>query len=304
MSVVRTVVRGHKRYHYLVQTYRWAGEVRRKEMYLGTVRPGSLRAQQEALERDVWEDTWYLSLGEIQAAYQARQRNLPESIAEKEREEFIVEFTYDTNRIEGSTLTFQETSDLLTGGISPGSKPMRDIRETITHAALLRHLLNSPEPLDLIHLLSWHKIIFGETKPDIAGRIRDFEVRISGSQHIPPPAPEVRAKLIELLRWSQRHRSTLHPVERAASFHFRFEDIHPFGDGNGRIGRLAMNLMLFQDTYPMFNIRYGKRAGYYRSLERSSLSSSSRPFLLWLFRNYRAEQQWWFRLRKPQRPGR
>jgi len=243
----------------------------------------------------VWEATWFPAFREISSAYQERERTLPKSAAEKEQEDFIIEFTYHTNRIEGSTLTFQETSNLLTHGISPDSKPMRDIREALAHAALLRRLLKNPEPIDLPHLLGWHNAIFGETKPDISGRVRDFEVRIRGSQHVPPSALEVRPMLIKMLRWFPRHGKVLNPVERAASFHFQFENIHPFGDGNGRIGRLAMNLMLYRDKYPMINIRYGKRTGYYRALERSSISSTPRPFLLWFFRRYRAEQQWWFR---------
>ncbi len=106
------------------------------------------------MEREVWEATWFRSFSEISTAYQERQRTLPKTIADREREDLIVEFTYDTNRIEGSTLTFQETSDLLTNGISPDSKPMRDIRETVAHATLLRRLLRNPEPIDLPHLLS------------------------------------------------------------------------------------------------------------------------------------------------------
>jgi len=295
VSAVRTVTRGDKQYYYLVQTYRWAGGVGRKEKYLGTSRPKNLQAQRTALDREVWEATWFPTFREISAAYQGRQRTLPKSLSEKEQEDFVVEFTYDTNRIEGSTLTFQETSDLLTHGISPDSKPMRDVRESLAHAALLRRLLSKPEPVDLAHLLSWHKQIFDETKPDLAGQVRDFEVRIRGSQHVPPSAVEVRPMLIEALRWFQRHGETLNPVERAGLFHFQFENIHPFGDGNGRIGRLAMNLMLHRDTYPMINIRYGRRAGYYRALEKSSITSSPRPFLLWFFRRYGGEQQWWFR---------
>jgi Fic family protein len=295
MSVLRTVVRGDKRYYYLVQTYRWEGKVGRKERYLGTSPPANLPSQRDALEREVWADTWFPLFSEISTAHQERQRTLPVSQLNKEREDFIVEFTYDTNRIEGSTLTFQETSDLLIRGISPNSRPMRDVRETLAHAALLSRLLLSPEPIDLPHLLRWHKAVFGETKPDIAGKVRDSEVRIRGSQHVPPTSLEVRPKLIECLRWFKRHGATLNPVECAASFHFQFEHIHPFADGNGRIGRLAMNVLLHRAQYPMFNIPFSKRAGYYRALERSSLGLSPRPFQLWFFRTYAADQRWWFR---------
>lgn len=297
MTAIRTVLRGDKRYYYLVQTYRWEGEVVRKEKYLGTELPTDLGVQRATLERVVWDSTWFRSFKQTAQAYEARRLKLPHSQDEKEQDDFVIEFTYDTNRIEGSTLTFRETADLLTHGISPPSKPIRDIRETLAHAALLKRLLLKPEPLDLQHLLSWHKQIFGETKPEVSGRVRDFEVRISGSRHVPPSALEVRPSLVELLRWFQRHGATLNPVERAGSFHFQFENIHPFGDGNGRIGRLAMNVLLFRAKYPMINVRYSRRGGYYRALERSSVASSPRPFLLWFFRRYLAEQQWWYRPR-------
>jgi len=296
MALLRTVVRGQNRYYYLVHTYRWGGAMHRKERYLGAERPRDLDRQRELLEREVWKETWFRTFQRIHEAYRSRQRSLPRSVVEKEREEFLMEFTYDTNRIEGSTLTRDETVDLLSRGISPSSRPMRDIRETQLHAGLLRQLLERPEPVDLPHLLSWHKAIFGETKADIAGRVREFEVRIRGSKHLPPSVLEVRPMLVELLRWVRRSAGTIDPVERAATFHFRFENIHPFGDGNGRIGRLAMNLLLFQDEYPMLNIRYGKRRGYYGALERASLVGTPRPFLLWFFLRYLRDQQIWLRL--------
>jgi Fic family protein len=293
MAVLRTVIRGEKRYFYLVQTFRRSGDVHRKERYLGTMPPKGLKSQLETLERDVWRDTWFAAFQSIREGYQAHLRSLPEEAQEKEREQFIVEFTHDTNRIEGSSLTLLETADLITRGISPSSKPMRDIRETQLHAGLLSRLLIHPEPVDFPHLLAWHKEMFGETKPDLAGRIRDFEVRIQGSKHIPPPPLEARPMLIELVRRIQRRAGELDAVERAALFHVQFENIHPFGDGNGRLGRLAMNLLLLQADYPMLNIPYVRRKGYYHALERASVLSSPQPFLLWLFRRYLREGKRW-----------
>jgi Fic family protein len=296
VATLRTVTRGKNRYYYLVQTYRWEGGVHRKEKYLGTRPPDRLEQQRISLEREVWQATWFRAFQSIHDGYQAHLRILPASATDKERDQFIVEFTYDTNRIEGSTLTFQETADLLEHGISPRSKPMRDIREAELHAALLRKLLARPEPVDLPHLLAWHKAVFGETKPQFAGRIRDFEVRIQRSKHVPPPPLEVRPMLIELLRWVRRQATETHPVERAAAFHFRFENIHPFGDGNGRIGRLAMNVLLQERGYPMLNIRFGKRAGYYHALERASVASNPLPFVLWFFRRYQRDGTRWIRV--------
>ena len=104
---------------------------------LGLALPADLNRQREALEREVWSETWFRNFQEIHEAYQARQRTLPRTVLLKEQSEFVIEFTYDTNRIEGSTLTFDETSELLSRGVSPGSKPMADIRETQLHGALV-----------------------------------------------------------------------------------------------------------------------------------------------------------------------
>lgn len=120
------------------------------------------------------------------------------------------------------------------------------------------------------------------------GKIRDHEVRIRGSKHQPPGALEVRPMLREILRWARRSSKTVHPVELASTFHFRFEFIHPFGDGNGRIGRLAVNVILTEAGYPPLNIQSTKRRGYYHALERASSIASPGPFTIWFFRRYLA----------------
>lgn len=286
MATVKSVRRGRGVYHYLVQTFRWEGKIRKKQKYLGTTVPSNLNRARDTLEKDIWRETWFKLFDRIRDGYQKRVHTVPRSVQEQERDEFIIEFTYSTNRIEGSTLTLGETRQLLTRGISPPSKPYHDVVESQKHANLLRRLMTDPEPVDLAHILNWHRELFAETKPDIAGRIRDYEVRIGNSRHVPPPAVEVRPMLIELLRRTGRNQDALHPVQLVGEFHFWFEDIHPFGDGNGRVGRLAMNVLLTSIGFPMLNIEYGRRAGYYNALEQSSVQESSRPFLHWFFLRY------------------
>ncbi|HTT44556.1 MAG TPA: Fic family protein [Thermoplasmata archaeon] len=295
MGTVRTVRRGSRTYRYLVQSYRWNGVVRKKQLYLGTSLPTDLTSSQLALERAIWKETWFAQFDAIQMAFQKRLARLPPSVHEKESEDFALEFTYDTNRIEGSTLSLEDTRRLLERGITPAARPLNDILETQKHATIVRRLIHNPEPITLSRLLGWHKELFSETKPDIAGRLRDFEVRIRGSQHVPPSALEVRPMLLELIRWSTRASTKIHPVELSAEFHFRFEHIHPFGDGNGRIGRLAMNSLLAQRDFPMLNILYARRRGYYRALELSSLRGDARPFLRWFFLRYSRDMQFYLR---------
>ena len=295
MSSVKGVHRGRREYFYLVQTYRWEGRVRKKQVYLGTSVPEDLRALRSRLEREVWNETWFRQFDVIRERYLRRQQSIPSSVETKEREDFVVEFTYDTNRIEGSTLSMEDTRRLLSRAIAPAGKPLSDILETQKHAALLRRLIASPEPVDLPHILRWHKELFSETKPDIAGRLRDYEVSIRGSRHVPPPPLEVRPMLIELLRSINRAKEATHPVQSSGEFHFRFEHIHPFGDGNGRIGRLAMNLLLAGSGFPMLNISYNRRRGYYRALEAASVVGESRPFLHWFFLRFSKENRFYLR---------
>lgn len=286
MATVRTVARGSRRYRYLVQSYRWEGRVRKKQKYLGTSIPANLDCTKELLERSIWDETWFPLFDGIKAAYQRYRRQLPDSVRREEARDFVLAFTYDSNRIEGTTLSLADTRRLLERGLTPPGKPLADVQEAASHAKLVHLLLERPEPLDLGHLLRWHRELFGATKSDIAGRLRDHEVRIQGSRHAPPISVEVRPMLLELLRWASRSVGRAHPVEIAAAFHWRFEHIHPFGDGNGRIGRLAMNVLLEKHGYPLFNIRYTRRRGYFDALESASLKDDPKPFLGWFYLRY------------------
>lgn len=291
MTAVRTVIRGRRKYYYLVHSYRWGGALRKKQSYLGSRVPRDISEKNRNLEHQVWEETWFRLFDQIRDGYRRYRSQLPRSIREEELRAFVLEFTYDTNRIEGSTLTLDDTRKVLELGLAPASKPLRDVEETRRHAAVAGRLLEKPEPLDLHHMLGWHREIFGATKSQIAGRLRDFEVRIRGSSHLPPSRLEVRPMMLELLRWAARSAKALHPVELAGAFHFRFEHIHPFGDGNGRIGRLALNLILARSGYPPLNIRYGRRMGYYAALEAASRAIDARPFLHWFFLRYSRENR-------------
>ncbi len=291
MAALRTVRRSGRKYYYLVHSYRWDGSLRKRQLYLGTEVPDEIGGRSRELEHQVWEETWFQRFDRIRDGYRQYQNQLPTSVREGELRAFVLEFTYDTNRIEGSTLTLDDTRKVLELGLTPASRPIRDIEETRSHAAVAGRILKDPEPLDLAHLLHWHSEIFGGTKPQIAGRLRDFEVRIGGSRHLPPSPLEVRPMMLELLRWTARSRKTLNPAELAGTFHFRFEHIHPFGDGNGRIGRLAMNILLAQSRYPLLNIRYGRRRAYYSALEAASIARDARPFLHWFFLRYSRENR-------------
>jgi Fic family protein len=211
---------------------------------------------------------------------------MPKSMKEKSIELFATRFTYDTQRIEGSTLSLRDTSNLLERGITPKNKPIEDIKEAEAHKKLFYEILKHHKDLSYNTILEWHEFLFRETKPEIAGRIRKHRIGISGSKFVPPLAVEVYPLLMDFFRWYTKNEERLHPVELAALVHLKFVTIHPFGDGNGRISRLMMNFVLNKKEYPMFSISYEGRTSYYNALERSQIKKESNHFLLWFIKKY------------------
>ena len=132
------------------------------------------------------------------------------------------------------------------------------------HNKVFLEMLKKKEKISNKLLLSWHKEIFGETKPDIAGKYRDYLVRIG--VYIAPDWQEVQTLMNQLIGFINKEK--MNPVELAARAHYRFESIHPFGDGNGRIGRLLMNHILWHFGYPMLTIEYKKRSSYYKAFQK------------------------------------
>ncbi len=135
----------------------------------------------------------------------------------------------------------------------------------------------------------FHKKLFENTKKDIAGKIRQHQVTIAGSKFIPPFPAEIYALLMDFFRWYRKNKDRMHPVALAAHVHLKLVTIHPFADGNGRISRLMMNFVLNKHGFPMLNIPYEKRAGYYGSLERSQIKKDEFIFLQWFFKRYLKE---------------
>jgi Fic family protein len=211
---------------------------------------------------------------------------MPKSIRDKEIETFAINFTYDTQRIEGSTLTRKETVDLLERGIAPNNKPMIDVQEAEAHKELFFEIIKSKKDLSLHEILEWHWKLFNRTKGEMAGKIRKYQVAIRGSKFMPPLPVEIHPMLTEFFQWYNRNKNKTHPVELAAIAHLKFVTIHPFGDGNGRISRLIMNFILSKKKYPMLDISYEGRNSYYNALERSNTKDNQRIFLQWFVKRY------------------
>lgn len=190
------------------------------------------------------------------------------------REIFDTEYTYESNAIEGNSLTLSETQDVLKHGLTIAGKPMKDHLEAINHKEAIEYLydlVSTETPFTERALLNLHEIILRGIDRDNAGRFRRNEVFIieqGGERHHFPKARMVFKLVEDYLIFFEENKNTMHPVQLAAQMHHRLVNIHPFIDGNGRTARLVMNLILQQAGYPItiLESEHTKRHAYYDAL--------------------------------------
>ena len=287
-TIVKRTVKGVT-YYYLEHTIRDKDKFSQKSKYLGKAIPKDIEKIRRQFVFELNKERWFDEFDSIKGNYRATLKIYPESTRKKELQTFSVKFTYDTQRIEGSTLSLRETAQLLEEGISPGGKPVGDIKEAEAHQKVFFEMLKCTKDVSLQLVLDWHWKLFKDTKPDMAGQIRKHGVGITGSRYVPPPPAELQPMLADFFGWYDRAKTRAHPVELATLIHLKLVTIHPFGDGNGRISRLMMNFALHKSGYPMLNIEYKDRNSYYNALERSQLKKDEGIFTSWLFRRYLRE---------------
>ena len=275
-----------KKYYYLEHTIRESSEFRNKRKYLGSEIPKNLELIKENFMYELFLEKYKKSLESVKKRFSEDFSKYPPSAKEDYIESFMIRFTYNTNRIEGSTLSLKETADLLQQNITPRNKPIQDVKETEAHKKLFYEMLNYKKNLNLSLVLHWHKLLLQDTKPDIAGKIRQHQVAIARSKvELPFPA-ELDVLLHEFFIWHNKNKDKLNPVILAALVHLKFVTIHPFSDGNGRISRLMMNFVLNNHGYPMMNIEYTNRNSYYNALERSQTKNKDYIFVQYLVKRY------------------
>lgn len=301
MVAIRKRLIGAREYFYLQHTLRTSKGVESRERYLGSKVPANIEEVKRDFLAQIYRERWYPLLDAVQSNYLEEKRTMPRSVSEKRARAFSVRFTYDTTRIEGSKLSYRETADLLERGLSPPARPLDDIKEVEAHDKVFQEILEFKKDLSLRMILLWHKRLFEQTKPDIAGKVRTHQVAISGSRFVPPRPVEVQPLLREFFRWYDRNKSSLHPVELAAAVHLKFVTVHPFADGNGRMSRLLMNFVLHKHGFPPLNIPYEDRRSYYNALERSQVKNLDSIFIQWSFRRYLKEHSAYAQIKKGHR---
>jgi Fic family protein len=214
-----------------------------------------------------------------------KSKPLNKTQLQKLKEYFAFKYTYDSNRIEGNTLSLQETQLVIKEGVTISGKSMREHLEAINHSEaidFLEELISEKEPLNKRSLLDLHRLILKSIDSENAGVFRKVPVSIGGSEFM-PPQPFLLEKMMEdyFLHYN-RQKKFLHPVILAAEMHERLVSIHPFLDGNGRTSRLIMNFILLQNGFTVAILKgdSDSRIKYYNALQEVQMNNNTEPFYL------------------------
>jgi Fic family protein len=209
-----------------------------------------------------------------------KYRPFPISLVKKLNDEFSLEWTYNSNALEGNTLSLQETELVVNRGMTIGGKSLREHFEAINHSeaiSYLRAFCGKKSDISEEFILKLHSLILKNIDEDGAGLYRLHNVRIVGSHHLPPDAHKIPRLMNDFIVWYYGNNKKLSVPELSSQVHFKFVHIHPFVDGNGRTARLLMNLVLVRNGYPPAIIMNLDRKKYYRVLKEADMGNSE-PF--------------------------
>ncbi len=199
-----------------------------------------------------------------------KHRPLSKSIVNRLHEQMVVEWTYNSNAIEGNTLSLRETQLVLQEGLTVKNKSLQEYLETINHKSAIdfvEELASMNAKISERNIREIHSLVLKDIDSEYAGKYRDLNVRITGSSHTPPDSLQVKEQMKSFVK--KKLNSSEHPIVEAAVAHFELVHTHPFVDGNGRTARLLMNLVLIKNGYFPTIILKNDRMKYYDVLEKA-----------------------------------
>ena len=222
----------------------------------------------------------------------ASLRPLNDTELKRLREEFMIENTYNSNAIEGNTLTLRETALILQEGVTIAQKPIKEHLEAIGHKDAFEYvvtLADTHSPLTERVIKDIHSLILMNDANN-KGVYRSVPVRILGANHTPPQPYLVPVQMEQLIANYETMKREKHVIEAIAEFHLRFEGIHPFIDGNGRTGRLVLNLELMKAGLLPVNVKFADRALYYSCFDEYYSDQRSADPMIELISKYESEE--------------
>ena len=286
MATVKRRKIGKQAYYYVEHSFKIGRKVKVLSKYIGKKVPCNIEDLKDDLEYEAMRLTVFSKLKGIKSKYQKEQSKLPKAEKEKVIEDFLVHFIYDSSKIEGSSLSLNDTKGLFLHNITPKNKPLKDVKEAEGYREAFYSMLDFKGQLTLEIVNKWHEMMFKNTKDYIAGKIRVHKIIVTGSRVVFPHPEDVQKLLKGFFNWHKKEEKKLNPAELVALVHLKFVSIHPFSDGNGRISRLLANYVLKKHGYPLFNIKFSDRIAYYKSLETSQLNDKPKYFVRYFLKRY------------------
>lgn len=286
MATIKKRKIGKRAYYYVEHSFKIGKKVKVLSKYIGKRIPYNIGEIKDDLEYEAVRATIFDKLKSVKAGYQKEQNNLPKTEKEKLIEDFFVHFIYDSSKIEGSSLSLNDTKGLFLHNVTPKNKPIKDVKEAEGYKEAFYSMLGFKSRLSIEIVKKWHAMMFKNTMDYIAGKIRTHKIIVTGSGAVFPHPENLPKLLKEFFSWYKEKEKKLNPVELAALVHLKFVSIHPFSDGNGRISRLLANYVLKKHGYPLINIKFGDRMSYYKSLEASQLNDKPKYFVRYFLKRY------------------
>ncbi|ABE52537.1 Fic domain-containing protein [Methanococcoides burtonii DSM 6242] len=286
---------GHNTKYYLTHSYKIRGKTRKIRRYLGlNLNEADISTLRKDAEESILKELdspknllkFSLTRKEILKLNEYDSDIQIAHLDPLQWKTFTETFVYNTNAIEGSTISPDEVHDILKNNAKARTD---DELESIGVAEAVDYIRNTDEKLSISLILELHEMCFRESK-DFAGKLRDVEVIIRDGRgnivHQGIPSTEIERELNELTAWYNENREEIKPLLLAAILHNQFEYIHPFEDGNGRVGRLLLNYALLQKDYPPINILLEDRSKYYECLRLYSQENNLESTLGFLISQY------------------
>ncbi len=299
MAYVEKIKVKGKTYYKLAHTIKKNHVITHKTKYIGKTLPSKEKVEQ--LKKQFMKDLYspkqkYLSPDELQKierkkiTRQQELKTLSPLEKEKKLQEFIVRFTYDSNKLAGVNITLRQTSLILKDGLIPKDiKSIITVKELENHQKGIMAITKYRGPLTIRFIAKLHAILLAGVDDTIAGKTRDElqrNVKIAGTAYVPPPWNKVQLEFQHFFRWYKAENRKLHPLELAALLHLRLISLQPFVDGNSRLSRLLMNWILWKKEYPAVNIPIEDLEDYYNVLDKYQVEKDEKPFVKYIVKKY------------------
>ncbi len=269
-----------KKQHYLIYNKRDNGKWIKKAKFIGSgeIKRGKITGLKKNFERELIIKRKYkyltnkevIEIESLKDIHNEQIKELKKEEYERFQKTFFTELTYNSNAIEGSSLSLQETSLVINEGIVPEGKTLREIYEAQNHLEALNFVKKYQGDLNEEFILKLHSIILKNISERFAGRYRTTSVRIFGSDIKFPPSKKIPQLVKNLMYWYKKNKNKYHQFELAMLVSMKLVTIHPFIDGNGRISRLVMNFLLSKKNYPWINIYHKQRQIYLQAVRRAN----------------------------------